>query len=109
MSALSAAMSEAQLQDAIIEAAKLYGWRCAHFRPAMTVRGWRTPVQGDAGFPDLVLARLGKVMFLELKREGGRVSPDQQAWLNDLDTDSPHCWSAVVYPHQLDWILERLR
>ena len=47
-------MSERELQDAVIQLARLLGWRVAHFRPAMTTRGWRTPVSADgAGFPDL--------------------------------------------------------
>jgi len=59
VSQLARAMTEQQLLDAIVQAAKLHGWMVAHFRPALTAKGWRTPMQGDPGFPDLVLARKG--------------------------------------------------
>lgn len=109
---LTDAMTESELQTAIIEAAQLYGWRVAHFRPALTSKGWRTPVQGDAGFPDLCLARNGRVLFLELKSEKGRVTPDQDAWLTDLGTSidvdrAPE--AMIVRPSRLDEVLAMLR
>ena len=43
-------------------------------------------MQGDgAGFPDLVLVRKGRLLFVELKSEIGKVSPQQRKWLDDLD------------------------
>lgn len=43
---------ERQWQAQVIELARILGWRVAHFRPALTKHGWRTPVQADgAGFP----------------------------------------------------------
>lgn len=67
----------------IVEYAGLHGWLVHHDRPARTKDGhWRTPIQGDAGFPDLVLARLDRpTHFWEAKAEHGRVMPDQKAWL----------------------------
>lgn len=75
-------MSEAELQRAVIECARALGWRVAHFRPAQTRAGrWVTPVSADgAGFPDLVLARNGVVLFVELKTEKGRMSDEQAKW-----------------------------
>ena len=82
---LDRAMTEAQLQDSVIEMARAFQWMVAHFRPAMTDQGWRTAVQGDgAGFPDLVLVRATRAIFAELKSEKGRVSPAQEAWLDRL-------------------------
>lgn len=76
-------MTEAQLQQAVIELARVLGWRVAHFRPAQTARGWRTPVEADGkGFPDLVMVRGERLVFVELKSERGRTSDDQQAWLD---------------------------
>lgn len=77
-------MNEAEFQQAVIDIAKLRGWRVAHFRPARTAKGWRTPVQGHAGFPDLVLARRGRVLFIELKSDKGRITADQLAWAKEL-------------------------
>ena len=79
-------MTEKDLQDAVLELAKRLGWRTAHFRPALTPTGrWVTAVQGDGkGFPDLVLARKGVVLFIELKSDKGRLSVEQKAWYDEL-------------------------
>ena len=76
-------MTERELQTAIIECARLLGWHVAHFRPAETSKGWRTPVEADgAGFPDLVLAHArGGLLIRELKSAVGKVSPEQAVWL----------------------------
>ena len=74
-------MSEDELIKAIIELAHLYGWLLAHFRPARTERGWRTAVQGDAGFADLVLARRGVVLIRECKSAIGKLTGEQAQWL----------------------------
>ena len=43
---------ETNFYATVINAARIAGWRTAHFRPAWTRRGWRTAVQGDGkGFP----------------------------------------------------------
>jgi len=73
-------VTEKEFQDAVIALAKLRGWLVAHFRPARTEHGWRTPMQGDKGFPDLVLARSGVVLFVELKVKGRRITPGQATW-----------------------------
>jgi hypothetical protein len=92
-------VSEAELQKAVIELAKRLGWRTAHFRPGMTKRGnWVTAVQGDGkGFPDLVLARDGVVLFVELKAAKGRLSMDQLAWLSALTPERMLVW------RPMDW------
>lgn len=94
-------MTEAQLQTAVIECARLLGWRVAHFRPGMNQRGrWMTAVQGDgAGFPDLVMARRGRLIFAELKAEKGRMSAEQDAWMEALRV--PGVTVAVFFPR--DW------
>jgi hypothetical protein len=76
-------MTESELQSAVIEMAHVFGWRVAHFRPAMNATGrWRTPVAADgAGFPDLVLARDRIVIYAEMKADGGRLSDAQKDWL----------------------------
>ena len=78
-------ISEADFMGSVIEEAHLRGWLCAHFRPARTKHGWVTAVSADgAGFPDICLARDGQVVFLELKSATGRVTPEQQRWLDAL-------------------------
>ncbi len=77
-------MTGGELQAAIVEAARMLGWRVAHFRAARTAHGWRTPVAADgAGWPDLCLVR-ERIIFAEIKGDGDRVRPDQQAWLDTL-------------------------
>lgn len=80
------AVSEADHQAAIVRCAQLLGWTCAHFRPARTERGWRTPVGADgAGFPDLVMTHPEHgLVFVECKSERGKVGPRQREWLKLL-------------------------
>lgn len=78
-------ITERQFTETVIELAKLHGWKVAHFRTSMDRGVWRTAMAGDIGFPDLVLARKGVVIFAELKSERGRLSPHQKAWLDALD------------------------
>lgn len=78
------AMTETQFLSQVLELAAMLGWSAAHFRPALTSRGWRTPVQGNLGkgFPDLVLVHPFRgVLFVELKSDTGHVSADQAAVL----------------------------
>lgn len=68
------------MQAAILDLARLFGWHRAHFRPAMTAKGWRTPVSGDGkGFPDLCLVR-DRLVFAEVKVGRNRLSPEQCSW-----------------------------
>lgn len=98
--ALPLTISEAAFQRCVIDLAKLTGWRVAHHRPARTERGWRTPVEGHPGLPDLVLARDGVVVVAELKRHQGRVTPEQRAWLAALGPTGrlwkPGDWPEIV-------------
>jgi hypothetical protein len=83
------AISERAFQQAVIEAAQIAGWRVAHFRPAETKKGWRTPVQADgAGFPDLVLVKPPRVLFVELKAQTGSLTQAQMTWLTELGCSS---------------------
>jgi hypothetical protein len=79
-------ITESDFLSQVIELAHIYHWRVAHFRPAMTKWGWRTAVSADgAGFPDCVIVKNGRLLFVELKSEKGKVAPIQQAWLDALE------------------------
>lgn len=95
-------LTEAQLQEKVIALAKAKGWLVMHSRPARTEKGWRTPIAGDAGFPDLVLARDGRVLFAELKSESGRLTRQQREWLDALGAGqyakSVHVWRPSDWP-----------
>ncbi len=73
------------MQTGILEVARILGYRVHHARPAMTGKGWRTPLQGDKGFVDLVLAGRGRVLFRELKVAKNRLSEEQAGWIAALD------------------------
>lgn len=76
---LARAVPERTFQDQVIELAFLLGWELIyHENDSRRVT--------SAGFPDLVLCRTGRLLFLELKKVGGKVSPAQKAWLDTLGT-----------------------
>lgn len=94
-------MIEADLQVAVIEIARFLGWRVAHFRPALTSKGWRTPVSADGkGFPDLFMVRRERVLAVELKGDRGRVTPEQADWLRALSDAGVEV--AMWMPYHLD-------
>jgi hypothetical protein len=94
-------MSEADFQQRIMDAARVAGWLCCHFRPAKTQRGrWVTPMAGDKGFPDLALAKDGRVLLAELKTDKGKPTPEQVAWLSAVGGHGrlwrPENWEAIL-------------
>lgn len=93
--------TELQCQATIVEAAKACGWRVHATRAAQTGRGWRTPIQGHKGFPDLVLVRGSLLWFVELKRRPNKVEPDQHDWIDAL-LDAGALVSVVWVPEGLD-------
>jgi hypothetical protein len=99
-------VSEQDLQATLLEAARLFGWRVYHQRPAQTSRGWRTALTGDRGFPDLIAARSGRVFALELKSAGGRLREGQAEWLHALNGGL--VTARLVYPDDLDELLALL-
>lgn len=77
----------------VIDVAHWYKWRVTHFRAVKLPSGrWATPLQGDAGFPDLALARNGVVILAELKRETGKTEPEQDLWLEQIGTAHGRVW-----------------
>ncbi len=80
---LDRAMSEDDLLHSVIDLAHLTDWHAHHCRPAQVRDGkWVTPIQGDPGFPDLILAKPGRLVVAELKSARGRVTPVQAEWLD---------------------------
>jgi hypothetical protein len=78
-------INEDDLLSNVIHAARIHGWLVHHCRAARTADGWRTPVQGNRGFPDLVLAKPGRLILAELKAQRGRLSAEQVVWRGVLD------------------------
>lgn len=65
---VSGTVSEAAFMDTILQAAELYGWWTYHTHDSR---------RSTAGFPDLVLVKPPRVLFLEVKSERGRLSREQ--------------------------------
>ena len=73
--------TEAAFQAQVIQLAQTFGWMVQHTRPAKQGDRWLTPIAGDVGFPDLVLAHAVRgVLFVELKTDKGAVSDAQYKW-----------------------------
>lgn len=76
---------ERELLSMIVRLAGYRRWLVHHCRPAQTADGrWRTPIQGSAGFPDLLLVRDDRMLVREVKTRVGKLSPLQQKWLDTL-------------------------
>ncbi len=100
---------EATLQTQVIDLAHLQGWLAHHTRPAMNLRGeYSTPIQGDPGFPDLVLVRAGHLIIRELKAEGRRPSAEQRLWLEALE-DIKYFEAGIWRPSDWPYIERILR
>ena len=56
---MDATTTEADFQGQVVDLAKLHGWQVFHALPVQRASDGkhRTAFQGDAGFPDLVMAR----------------------------------------------------
>lgn len=76
--------SEESLLTRVIAEAKEHGWLVQHVRPLKSAKGWRTPIQGDKGGPDLIMARAGRVIFAELKSQKADLEPAQRLWQNAI-------------------------
>jgi len=71
-------MSERDFQAGVLKLARFHGFELRYHT--------HDSRRSAPGFPDLVLVntRAGRVLFRELKTNKGRVTPDQQAWLDGL-------------------------
>jgi len=82
--------SESDFQQAVVELARLCGWRAMHVRRSVGRRrggaGWQTTTS-VVGWPDLFLwhPRSGRVVVAELKSEKGRLTVEQRGVLDELE------------------------
>lgn len=74
-------ISEAAFQRQVVQLAKYAGWHVHHSRTVRLANGRHaTPLQGHKGLPDLILAKRGCILFIELKADNRTRSPEQTAW-----------------------------
>lgn len=72
---LALRLTETGFQQKITDRAEALGWMVYHTYDSR---------RSNAGFPDLVLARDGVVVFIEVKSAKGRISEDQARWAKAL-------------------------
>jgi hypothetical protein len=92
-------MTEKAFMQVVLDAARLLGWRCYH--PFDSRRS-------APGFPDICCVKPGRLIFIETKGSKGRVSPDQEAWIETLAT-VPGVTALIAWPDQWDEIEQALR
>lgn len=109
------AVLEAAFQRKVVYRARKAGWKVVHFHQSVVGSAAdgtpvvATPVSGDAkGFPDLILVKPGHpVLYVELKRELGKPSPEQIAWLDLLQAAGQY--AMIWRPSQMKDIERVLR
>lgn len=99
MSALAEQVTEKQLQDTVIRMAKLLDWLVYHTFDSR---------RSEPGFPDLCLVHPEHgTVFIELKREKGRLSPHQRHWIDTLLIAGQRAY--VIRPSDMDFVEQLLR
>jgi len=93
----SLAITEKQWQATVVKAARTLGWRVYHTYDSR---------RSQPGFPDLVIVR-DRVVYLELKSEGGRLFRAQANWLAALGLAGAEVH--VFRPSDWDLVSEVLR
>lgn len=75
---------EKDFETQVITLARLKGWKVAKFRPARTLKGWRTAISADGqGWPDLFMVRGGRCIAGEIKVNTS-ASAEQLDWIQRL-------------------------
>jgi len=90
---------EKDFQAQIIELAGLAGWRLIYHT--------HDSRRSTAGFPDLVMMRPPEILVLEVKREKGRLTPEQGEWIDGFRACGIE--AHVVRPSEWERLVARLR
>ncbi len=91
-------VTERAWQHTVLDAAGYLGWLCIHQFDAR---------RSTPGFPDAVCVRDGAMVALEFKTAKGRVRPEQEVWLSQLDA-VPGITARVARPDDWEAVLELL-
>lgn len=95
----SSTVPERRLQSMLLDAASALRWKAYHTFDSR---------RSAPGFPDLVLVRPPRLLFVELKSEKGKLTVEQQRWL-DVLSEVPGVECYVWRPDDLQEALECLR
>lgn len=98
-SLLDSQVDEASFQGFVVSFAAMHRWLVYH--PFDSRRS-------SAGWPDLAMARDGRLVFAELKTMKGKVTVAQQAWLDALGA-VPGVEAHVWRPADAEAVMETLR
>lgn len=98
-------ITEKEFSQQVEDLLNLFNWRWCHFRPARTEHGWRTALSGYAGFLDYVAIK-DRLIIFELKSENGRITKDQQEWLDALAACGQEVY--LVRPSDIEWFAKVL-
>jgi len=96
--ALNRESTEAEFTRMVIQLAQLHGWLAYHPLPLRTAKGWATGTQGNAGYPDLTLAKGGRVLLAELKVGSNPTTALQDRWIEAAGAElwRPKDWDLIV-------------
>ncbi len=73
-------ISETAFASQVEDLLDLYRWHWMHPRPARTLHGWRTAIAGKVGYFDYTAVRPPRLLFIELKDEVTKPTPEQEEW-----------------------------
>jgi hypothetical protein len=96
---------EREWQKHVMEIATQLGWLYYHAPDNKPVNGRVQNI--TAGFPDLVLVKAPRIVYAELKRETGKLSPAQEKWLYLLKACGQEAY--VWRPSNLNDVIATLR
>lgn len=105
-------LSERQFQSQVLALAQLLGWKHWHDAATNTPRrcsdcgAVRRGPRNAAGLPDLILVRSNRLIWVELKAEGGSTTPEQREWIARLRAAGQTCY--IWRPADWDAITEVL-
>ena len=92
-------MSERELRSAVTKFLGKRGWRWSYCTNSRYTKGMR-------GVPDILCVKADRLLFVECKTEFGKVTNDQQDWLNSLRLAG--AWAVVIRPDDLEGFFEAL-
>lgn len=87
-----ASLTERQFTSLLVDVARIAGWRRYHTFDSR---------RSNHGFPDWVLVKGSRLLFVELKSEIRKVRPDQAEWLDALrqvPVVEVHLWRPSDWP-----------